>query len=56
MFTAFSIAAEELGIESLHDAHRHLDLLEGIEDHPSEDVRLLKEALRDFIREQEGAV
>jgi hypothetical protein len=33
-----------------------LDLLEGIEDHPSEDVMLLKAALRDFIREQEEAV
>jgi hypothetical protein len=56
MITTFSIGDEELDIESLDDAHWHLDLLEGIEDHPSEDVMLLNAALRDFIREQEEAV
>ena len=56
MITTFSIGDEELDIDGVDDAHWHLDLLEGIEDHPSEDVMLLKEALRDFIREQEGAV
>jgi hypothetical protein len=56
MITTFTIGDEELDIDGLDDAYWHLDLLEGIEDHPSEDVMLLKQALRDFIREQEEAV
>jgi hypothetical protein len=56
MITTFSIGDEELDVDGIDGAYWHLDLLEGIEDHPSEDVRLLKEALRDFIREQEEAV
>jgi hypothetical protein len=48
---------EELDVDGIDgDARWHLDRLEGIEDHPSEDVMLMKEALRDFIREQEEAV
>ena len=56
MITTFTIGDEELDIDGVDGARWHLDLLEGIEDHPSEDVMLLKEALRDFIREHEEAV
>jgi hypothetical protein len=53
---ARSIGDEELDIDGVDGAYWYLDLLEGIEDLPSEDVMLLKQALRDFIREQEEAV
>jgi len=56
MITTFTIGDEELDIDGIADARWHLERLEGIEDHPSEDVMLLKQALRDFIREQEEAV
>ena len=46
MITTFTIGDEELDIDGVDGAYWHLDLLEGIEDHPSEDVMLLKEALR----------
>ena len=54
--TTFSIDDEELDVNGIADARWHLERLEGIEDHPSEGVMLMKEALRDFIREQEEAV
>jgi hypothetical protein len=47
MITTFTIGDEELDIDGVDGARWHLDLLEGIEDHPSEDVMLLKAALRD---------
>ena len=56
MITTFSIDDEELDVDGIADARWHLERLEGIEDHPSEDVMLLAEALRDFIREQEEEV
>jgi hypothetical protein len=56
MITTFSIDDEELDVDGIADARWHLERLEGIEDHPSEGVMLMKEALRDFIREQEEAV
>jgi hypothetical protein len=42
MITTFTIGDEELDIDGVDGAYWHLDLLEGIEDHPSEDVMLLK--------------
>jgi hypothetical protein len=42
MITTFTIGDEELDIDGVDGAYWHLDLLEGIEDHPSEDVLLLK--------------
>lgn len=56
MVTTISINDEELDVDDIADARWHLERLEGIEDHPSEDVLLLKQALRDFIREQEEEV
>lgn len=56
MVTTISINDEELDVDGIADARWHLERLEGIEDHPSEYVLLLKQALRDFIREQEEEV